>query len=600
MPDLHGTATYPGLESVVSATYTCSHGVTPSAATLVVAEATDVRLMAGTGDLVFSDGTRDVTVKGCRPVAVEKTRAGDGWGYAVQLLDRRWAWQFGDVSAVYNERDQAGQIKAESRATPKQMATVLLNEMGEDGYDIDALPDDLPDEALPSVSWDHDNPAQALAALCDQLGLRVVYQPVRDRVMIAAPGDGKAFPERDATEETPAFNLPARPQALRLVGAPASFVAAVRLEAVGEDLDGSIVPIDELSYKPAAGWAKESPNGIFANAVLTDKYALRGRSKKDVQAAATKSVYRWYRVSVLPVAGEAFKVPGLEEFFAGRQVPELKEARQIVPLDRIAGAARDQDRHLYTDPARVYGSYHDGNNKAGSTGNTDLDARLNVAFTIDSARGIVAFARPMFRCNRKATDLGTLFPLTAGTAAGRVLILGDFGPAKLVLVTSVYVRDPDSRAVYHYTREKEVGGAAGVLPVRQPDVQFAAVCQYDPAKSWAPLNPESNRAECDRAADYYLANADDFGRREAETRVYPFILLADPDGARQQVTWSIGGLATTTISRNTEHTRFQPSYQYRRGLERVRYDLVRGAMAGPLSLAAQAIAAAATVAGPKT
>ena len=60
MPALHGVASWPGAESVVSCTYTFGHGITPGIAILrILPQASP---FAETGDLIISDGQQDVII----------------------------------------------------------------------------------------------------------------------------------------------------------------------------------------------------------------------------------------------------------------------------------------------------------------------------------------------------------------------------------------------------------------------------------------------------------------------------------------------------------------------------------------------------------
>jgi hypothetical protein len=78
---------------------------------------------------------------------------------------------------------------------------------------------------------------------------------------------------------------------MEFVGGPLTFVTAVRLDAVGEDIDGSIVPIDDLSYTPVGGWGKSTPP-YFWNVVLPAKWAAQGKKIEDVRALAQRCVSR--------------------------------------------------------------------------------------------------------------------------------------------------------------------------------------------------------------------------------------------------------------------------------------------------------------------
>ena len=74
---------------------------------------------------------------------------------------------------------------------PQALATLCLQAMGEQNYDVSALLND----ARPEVDWSWTNPAEALQALCEGLGCRVVYWLADDRVQIVTIGQGQPLPD---------------------------------------------------------------------------------------------------------------------------------------------------------------------------------------------------------------------------------------------------------------------------------------------------------------------------------------------------------------------------------------------------------------------
>src|SRR5262249_52141696 len=144
---------------------------------------------------------------------------------------------------------------------------------------------------------------------------------------------------------------PVCPDSLLLVGGPTRFQTMFRLEAVGLDTNGQIVPIDNLSYKPVSGWGQEVWFG-FANVIDA---AARGLGRR--------TVFRWYRIKCtapLTAAGE-FEIPGYEG--------TVDALWQILPLENgLIESFTDSDGIARAKPARVQGIFWDrsldGNNVA--------------------------------------------------------------------------------------------------------------------------------------------------------------------------------------------------------------------------------------------
>lgn len=571
MPDLHGVFRYDGMKSFLAGSYTCSHGITPGVVTLTLADEADVPNLADVGSVTIEDGLRSVTLKNCKLVSVTR-QVGSAIEYLVQLYDRRWVWRQGSISGRYNVRDVSGKIDPLTRKGPRALAALLLDAMGEVGYDLTALPIEVVDEAMPEVDWDYTNPSEALADLCDLFKLRVVYQPTFDMVKICKPGVGAAMLGRpDFTAFTPTFTRPIKPRSLLAVGAPAAFMIAVRLEAVGLDLDGTIKPIDDLSYKPDAGWGKICASSAHRDTrlQLTPEFANRLKTQEDVVAAAQRSLYRWYRVTADPVLGPTFTIPGMDDFAAGVEnaadVPTVTDAYQLVPLPSVVEPARDDEARLQVRPAAVFGIHDPG---TGHQINTAASERVKAKFTIDSERGLVAFEKPVYASNPTNAAVDFEAPGTANVT----IQAKEWAPAILVLATSFYIRDVDTHAKLRFTKwfPVDLNGIGAEQIVKADQITFAAAFDYNPGE-WKPLDIRTNRKECEEAADYYLLAANDFDDREQRTKKFPILAEVSPDGAIQQVTWEAGGgPCSTTISRNTEHATYLPKYQFRRSLERNR------------------------------
>ena len=99
-----GLAHFGGITSLLSATYTLAHGITPGVATLYVPPQTDVIFRAG--PLVFTYDAITITLADCILDRISVQYGSDGRKiWALHILDRRWKWKFaGRISGYYNVR----------------------------------------------------------------------------------------------------------------------------------------------------------------------------------------------------------------------------------------------------------------------------------------------------------------------------------------------------------------------------------------------------------------------------------------------------------------------------------------------------------------
>lgn len=271
MPDLTllQSCTYPGVPDFESASYSCTHGVTPGVVIATTRIPPDGA--APGGPFVITDGTRSLTLRDCKYQRREGEGGLPGSVYKMTFLDRRWRWAFGSISGTYNKRDSRGNLIPWMVKTPKQLAELCLKAMGETNYSID-LPFGVRSEELdssvdnpapgnmtpptgtnPFIEWVDEVPAVALAALCDRFNRRLVFDPVADRVIIARAGDGAALPLNEFLMPNISYGVEAyaKPKGVGVVGDKVKYQMRLRLVPVGREWDGRIIPIDELSYRPA-------------------------------------------------------------------------------------------------------------------------------------------------------------------------------------------------------------------------------------------------------------------------------------------------------------------------------------------------------------
>lgn len=516
------TLRFPGLQQVVRWSFTLSHGVAPGVANIDIAPQFGVPAEIGTLEIRFVRNRLRFTDCAIDHALVRRDPRGMIVG--LTLLDRRWKWRFGEISSRYNLRTRGERLDEATEKTPQELATLLLMALGESGFSVD----ELPNQTRPEVDWVAANPAGELAALCDALGCRIVLG-LDDRVSIRRIGAGAELPNLlEQRTQTFGIDPPARPDSLKVVGGPTRFQTKFRLEAVGLDSDGSIVPIDQLDYVPAEGWSTESPAG-FPNL-----------ASADARARAAASVYRWYRIKCTAPDNTAgtFRLPG--------DHGSVSDLWQLLPLEPgLVDTERGPDGIERAQPPIVEGIFWPGSPDGQ---NVPASRRYDRPFEIDAARGIVQFAEPVVK--RDATN-------------------DTFAPAELYLTIGHLLYETDSRQELRFTDERPVPAAptgAGVQILRRDDLVQTIVTRYSDTHN--PTAVETNQDQlASEAAAALEAGLAALETRETAQAEYAGIVPISPDGAIYQVVWSGSpDGAVTHAGRLVEFATSVPAYAERQSL----------------------------------
>ena len=184
---LSGNVYFPGVQVATAADFTLSHGISPSVCLLQTVPQTSY--VAEIGTLQLSFGSTLLSFPDCAVRSATLRSSEQGLFWSLQILDRRWKWQFGEIDGRYNVRSADGSIIDSTEKTPRQLAELLLRAMNESQFDVDQIPND----SRPTVVWDAANPADELAQLCDQLSCRIVLG-LDNHVRIRPIGDGQTLP----------------------------------------------------------------------------------------------------------------------------------------------------------------------------------------------------------------------------------------------------------------------------------------------------------------------------------------------------------------------------------------------------------------------
>jgi hypothetical protein len=547
-PGIKCWAEFPSVDAIESCSYTRSLGIAPGVVTMKILPQPDFTIAAG-GDVVFHYGDETRVVPSCKVDQGSYTRNEGGFIVTLSLWDRRWKWMFGGpfgpLSGQYNILEEVGTIKEnfsrKQLRTPRALAVLCLEAMGEVGYDVSAVPDDPYNDLLPETLWDREIPAKALAALCDEIGFTPAYRVSDDTVRLYELGQGEDLPTEDIEDQGIKVNPPERPDSLMVACGPTLFQIIIPLEAVGKDIDGTIKPISKLSYKPANGWSYESPAHMI-NVDLTQLFLPDGTSINR-RTLAQQTVFRWYRILNQAVDfdsqdglfdGPPLAIPGVP---AG--LGAIQDLRQILPMDdqRIEtwiDPRTQQERKLRMCVFGIYCKGADGNltNTKSWLEPVDRDATLN------GDLGIVEFDRYVVK--------------TLTDKNGNLTITG----ANIYLQIAVKLRHPITWAWWRYERLLVYpDGAWGTGPrvLKHDDIVEQVQVFYDKTTKKI-VKFETNNANVNAECDYYLAAADqEYQSPNGLEVLYMGLKQIDIDGAIRQVEWSVGPEGfTTRACRNSE------------------------------------------------
>lgn len=606
MPSVIPLAIYPGLDKIIKANFTFSaHGVTPSAAVIEIAP--QAEFPAPVGDLVFTFRDVDIPFRDCKVNVASFARNSRGLIWALQILDRRWKWAEHTISGSYNVRLEDETVDMDTEKTPRELATMLLKAMGEVAFDVSVLPNDT----RPLVEWAYENCGRALEQLCDSLGCRVVLQ-LNGRVKICRLGEGAELPDLPAmSDDSGSLDPPEVPDRLRVVFGPTQLQALMICRAVGQDTNGEIKPIDNLSFRPAGGWSTSIP-GRYLNLSDVDPTGA-GNINNSPRKLAERTVWRWYQAAgMLDPQFETKVRPKLGAWFDFR----FDDIKQFLPLyaqtiDIDPATGRNAEPRVQGVFAKMDGIW----------GNAAAWTHYTQGFSVVPDKGIVDFSDYVFKWNipgsgatATATAGGGAITSVTVTNGGSGYTYGAFvffkggggrgaqanvtvqnGSVILVTVTTggtgyssaptvkiypymvplepeIYlviafpVKHQTTREQHRVWREIDLGGnnGTGAKIIRVEEIGGMIRAEYNAdgkITSWTTNDDEMN-AEADFQLKAALAS---YQAKATQERSYAGLVPINPDGAIQQLTLSAveGQGCTTRASRNNEYHLAIPNYTER-------------------------------------
>ncbi|WP_437187868.1 hypothetical protein SH668x_001279 [Planctomicrobium sp. SH668] len=537
---------YPGLINVTGhASGTLTSGTHPSIFTIETA--VNPTMPDAIGRLSFTEngqevvGFRDCAVDGIFRSSVEADT------FTVKILDRRWKWHAGGgvISGHYNKRKPDKTIWGESQKSPQELFEMLFERLDE-VVDLSLVPPVFHPNISMEVKWDHIRPVQAIEELASRLGLRIVLG-TDDRVKLWPVGVGAQLPQwpdrmceiQESVEST------AVPDGVIVYAAPTIWQGLLKLEAVGLDLDNSIKPIDELSYKPGIGWNMWCPSAVENGVDFGKDQKEKDRSKQ----LAKQTIYRWYRVVGQP-DGSLGPIPHANF--------DVKSRNQYQLLSELIETKDDNsDGYTKVEPFVVGQWAIDGSLSSyvtGIDGNSKENLRYGEPISIDQKNSIVVFPQVMTMYHSQH----------------------NFVPASLFVYAAYQLKHPLHGMPVRYTRETTFPvpqRGTGLHPINVNDLSMTVrlTHPYVALGIYGEPEIETNEQEMQQASDYYtLAKQRELLPDPGQDASYGGFLNICPDGAIVQVSWTWSdGIGKTRASRNTEHSLLAPRYKQRLQLSRV-------------------------------
>lgn len=535
------TVTYPGIVQIESATATINHGITPAAITVRIAPQ-DVTAIALNGDFSINYSGKStsvsVTFSDCNADSASYVFNASGQIISLIIRDFRWQWQFGAISGRYNIRGSDGEIPVtvvngtpvtdaigNSEKTPQELCELLLDAMGVTTYDVA----DVPNDPRPTCRWDFANPAQELDRILKPLNCDIV--PALDgSVSIRKRGVGATLPAGPVESTSGSLNPVDQPEKIVLITAPLKLQLDFELEAVGEETDGTLKPIDNLSYKPSG------MTGSWGVAEHISFDHLDEQKRK----LAESSVLKQFRIKIPSSLSGLAATPG----YGSLSTPDYIE--QFLPLDdnlvetidiqtgsgaTLTTVSKPRDPFVY---GKWFHSYL-GSSKNSIDDMTNIDAEnveashantmlygddLDFPWRLDKENGIVEFANPI-----RSVD----------ETSGFVVL------PNLRLRTSCFVRFTSDGGLARYGSERTIN-ASSPSPDRhiiRNDIQPLYILK-------ATIGTE-NFAETKSKANEYLDEIEsEYDTVAPLNQTYGGLLNIALDGPIRSVSWRVDQSGTST------------------------------------------------------
>lgn len=506
------TVAFTGIAAIHKATIVKSRGVRPSKATLVCSIQGSAPPSIGT--LTIADGNSSESWQEAAIAWAQRRHITNTSPHLVSVVvaDRRWKWAQQTISGVYNTRLDDGTVSTTNKKSVQELINVIFQAMGET-VDSSAAPNDL----YPFVNWTGTRCDKAIHKLLTLVGCGIVIDYQTNQAKVYKRGTGALLPAT-GTEIEPSVTLTTgpSPSKLRVECGPVLIQSKIKLQAIAKQKDGAIKLVNDVDYKPTAGWANEWPMDFAGVTDETDR------------ALARETVWRWFAI---------------KEFAeGGMSIPQLfgvsvTKPTQLLPLrERLLEADNDHNSVQRQNFPYIEGDFwykaDDGTNSSHKRYSGKFHLLLDV--------GIVIFENPVFK-----------------------LTSGDIEEPVLYLTVSHYVRDANTDGLIYYYRDRSIGPGSSTISESVPELTRTIARIYT---NTSPSSVIDNQATVDAESDKYLdAMQVRYAPVDPPTAMrYRGFVFPTLDGAIAQVVHRMyGGKAETDVSRGYEDDVFSPSERQR-------------------------------------
>ena len=501
-------AIYPGIQQIKSLRYTVKHGVQPGLIQIEFLPQT--ANPAPYGDLVLFFDNFSFTVRGCAADYSMLKINDQGWIQGIVLMDGRWRWKFSGVDYLANLSSDDGTFVSATSKPPQQIFAELFALMGHGNV---FLPD-LPSNDRPSVDLHGQRADIEIARLARLYGCVPAYNPVTDIVGLARVGVGNGLPSGEEQSIVYVVDQKPFPGTVELRTAPIAYQARFLLSAVGLDSDGSVKPIDQLSYKPSGGWESE-PGPFFRFDSISDESNRK---------LAQRSVFKWYRIST-------FSDGSLTPPNATRELDHVNQALPLLPY--LVRSYEATDGSYQSNTAAVFGRfYRESESQAYNL--TTAGTPYTEPFSVDRRNGIAKFQNPVYQVNSS----------------------GQTKPADIHLEAAFQVTNPDDlqkQRFFHFRTVFPEAGA-GKEVIHRNDIKPFAFHNYTTGSD-TQTGTTHNQSDVEQSlAEYMQFIALKYQTGFATSKIYRGLVPVNITGRVREVTWKFDDQegAKTIASDNTE------------------------------------------------
>ena len=437
---------FPGIVNPVECVYTQHTGFAPDTASLLCnPQPTNIPTL---GTLTLSWASSTISLPQCTIEVGSVRLTTQGRHLQLRLKDRREFWKkAAPISGEYNVA-RVGVMRPSQIKTLRQLGRILLDALGEFSADVSALSNVI----KPAVSWQCESVVEAAQTLFDMYGYSVTLGFGSEPVKVVALGETP--PVLDMTNVfsySDSLDPKICPRYVRTCFEPTLRQLRFKLEAVGREIDGSWVLLDDLSYTPVSGWGATAPFSLPE----VDQAEATDLSEAEL-AESTGYVRRAYRVK--GYANGSWTMEG---------VPSVVELSDVLPLQNRVLDTEDVRPDSSYQPYRIYGKHFKIEEEetapaepAGTT--TDIGDRVfqrHVWF--DGENGIVIFEKPMFYVDKSASSVG------------------EWKPADLWLECVATLRDMTDHSLEHFHYDSEINPQGIGYHTHRDDNRLAVIHTYD-------------------------------------------------------------------------------------------------------------------------